>query len=124
MNAVVTYLKNAFDGRNLEADAEKLGIPVEKLKSIIEEGALISAKFAKELEAKINSIRAVELLDAQLEQAKAEAKTAGSADAAVAQARVEQPAAPTPTPVRQGRQGQGSTQPSFGATKKSTSISF
>ena len=111
MNAVVTYLKNAFEGRNLEADAEKLAIPVEKLKSIIEEGALISAAFAKELETKINSIRASELLDAQLTQAKAEAKAAGQSETVAAEARASKPAATTEVPQRQGRQGQGADRP-------------
>jgi hypothetical protein len=110
-NAVVEYLKKAFDGRNLEADAEKLLMPVEKLKSLIEDGAIISAKFAKELEEKINSIRASELLDAQLTQAKAEAKAAGKADSVAAEARAAKPAETTEVPQRQGRAGQGCDRP-------------
>ncbi len=110
-NAVVEYLKKAFEGRNLEADAEKLLMPVEKLKSLIEDGAIISAKFAKELEEKINSIRASELLDAQLAQAKAEAKAAGKVDTVATEARAAKPAAETEVPQRQGRAGQGSARP-------------
>lgn len=110
-NAVVEYLKKAFEGRNLEADAEKLLMPIEKLQSLIAEGGIISAKFAKELEEKINSIRANELLDAQLTQAKAEAKAAGKTDTVAAEARAVKPAAETEVPQRQGRAGQGCDRP-------------
>jgi peptidoglycan hydrolase CwlO-like protein len=117
MNKVVEYLKRAFEGRNLEADAEKLGMTLENLNALIENGGLISAKFAKELEEKINSIRAKELLDAQLAQAKEEAK-AVNPDAAVKEARVEKPAAETPAPKRQGRAGQSCAQPMFGQQQR------
>lgn len=109
MNKVVEYLKRAFEGRNLEADAEKLGIPVEKLKALVEEGGLISAKFAKELEAAINSIRAKELLAAQLDQAKEEAKATGDAEGGTKAAAVESPAPATTVKRTGGRQGQGSS---------------
>ena len=110
-NAVVEYLEKAFAGRNLEADAEKLALSLDELKSFIENGSLISAEFAKELESKINSIRAHELLDAQLTQAKAEAKAAGQSDTVAAQARAVKPAAATEVPQRQGRAGQGCDRP-------------
>lgn len=109
MNKVVEYLKRAFEGRNLEADAEKLGIPVEKLKALIEEGGLISAKFAKELEAAINSIRAKELLGAQLDQAKEEAKSTGDSETGTKAAAVETAAPEKTTKRTTGRQGQSSS---------------
>ncbi len=102
-NKVVEYLKRAFDGRNLEADAEKLGITIEKLQALIEEGGLITAKFATELEAKVNSIRAKELLAVQLEQAKAEASEVANVDEGVKLAREQSPAAETKAPKREGR---------------------
>lgn len=117
MNKVVEYLKRAFEGRNLADDAEKLNITVDKLKALIEEGGLITAKFARELEDKINSVRAKELLAAQLDQAKEEAKLANP-DAAVKQARAETPAAETPAPKRNGRAGQTSAQPMFSKVPK------
>lgn len=109
MNKVVEYLKRAFEGRNLEADAEKLGVPVEKLKTLIEEGGMITAKFARELEEKINSIRAKELLDAQLAQAKEESKATGEAEDGTKAAAVETPAPAKAAKRTGGRQGQSSS---------------
>jgi peptidoglycan hydrolase CwlO-like protein len=75
MNKVIAYLQRAFEGRDLEKDADALEMKVEELKALIEHGGMITAAFAKKLEGAINSIRAGELLDTQLEQAKDESRS-------------------------------------------------
>lgn len=74
MNKLIAYLQKAFEGRDLEQDAAALEMKVEDLKMIVEHGAMITAAFAKKLEEKIGTIKAGELLDTQLEQAKDEAR--------------------------------------------------
>jgi plasmid maintenance system antidote protein VapI len=117
MNLVVEYLKKAFEGRKLSEDAQKLEIPVEKLVALLEGDLHITLDFAKSLEDKISSIVAKDLLAAQVEQSKAEAVAAGAVDVAAQAARVEKPAAAVQAPVRQGRTGQSSSQPSFQKTQ-------
>lgn len=112
-NAVVAYLQKAFEGRKLSEDAQKLEIPLEKLVALVEGDLHISIEFAKTLEDKISTIVAKDLLAAQVTQAKSEAIAAGLVDAVAQEARVEKPAAAVQAPVRQGRQGQGSSVPSF-----------
>lgn len=75
MNKVIAYLQKAFEGRDLEQDAAALEMKVEELKALVEHGGMITAAFAKKLEAKIESVKAVELLDTQLEQAKDESRS-------------------------------------------------
>jgi D-Tyr-tRNAtyr deacylase len=104
MNAVVTYLKNAFANVDVEAISAKLAMPIEELELLIESGVtkagLITHDLAKKLEDAVEGIDASDLLVAQADQAVATAKAVKPEYAQAAT-----PTAAAPTQARAPSQG-------------------